>query len=74
MTLVTYPSDVSALIEALLDGVRSALGDNLVGFYLRGSLALGGFNPETSEQVCVPGPHFGLDTGPHFRIHQRRII
>ena len=41
--------DVSALIDTLLDGVREALITNLVGFYLRGSLALGDFNPKTSD-------------------------
>jgi hypothetical protein len=50
MTAVaTYPAEVAPLIEALLDGVRDALGDNFVGFYLCGSLALGGFDPETSD-------------------------
>jgi len=50
MTAVaTYPSEVAPLIEALLDGVRDALGNNLLGFYLRGSLAMGGFDPETSD-------------------------
>jgi hypothetical protein len=41
--------EVSTLIEDLLAGVRGALGDNLLGFYLRGSLALGDFDPETSD-------------------------
>jgi predicted nucleotidyltransferase len=44
-----YPVEVSLLIENLLTGAREALGDNLLGFYLRGSLALGDFNPETSD-------------------------
>ncbi len=48
-TVATYPTEVSGLIEALFAGVRDALGDNLLGFYLRGSLALGDFNPETSD-------------------------
>ncbi len=43
------PPDVAALLDALLAGVRDALGDNLLGFYLRGSLALGDFDPETSD-------------------------
>jgi len=47
--LATYPTEVSGLIEGLLAGVRAAIGDNLLGFYLRGSLALGDFNPETSD-------------------------
>jgi len=45
----TYPAEVAGLIEELLAGIRDALGDNLLGFYLRGSLALGDFNPETSD-------------------------
>jgi len=50
MTAVAkYPADVAALIEALLSSVRKALGDNLLGFYLRGSLALGDFDLETSD-------------------------
>ena len=47
--MASYPPDVAALINALLVGVREALGDNFVGFYLGGSLALGGFDPETSD-------------------------
>ncbi len=43
------PPEVSKLLEALFAGVGDALGDNLLGFYLRGSLALGDFNPETSD-------------------------
>lgn len=43
------PPVVSALIEALLDGVRAALGNNFVGAYLCGSLAFGGFDPATSD-------------------------
>jgi hypothetical protein len=41
--------EVSALIEALLDGLRGALGDNLLGVYPRGSLALGDFDPDYSD-------------------------
>lgn len=47
--MTTYPTEVSGLIEDLFVGIRDALGDNLLGFYLRGSLALGGFDPETSD-------------------------
>ena len=45
----SYPAEVAGLIEDILAGVQKALGDNLLGFYLRGSLALGDFNPETSD-------------------------
>ncbi len=54
MTAVaTYPSKVGLLIEALVDGVRDALGENLTGVYLSGSLALGGFDLETSDVDVV---------------------
>ncbi len=43
------PPEVSALLDALLAGVGEALGENLVGFYLCGSLALGEFDPATSD-------------------------
>lgn len=47
--LAAYPPEVSGLIEALLAGAREALANNLLGFYLRGSLALGDFDPKTSD-------------------------
>jgi hypothetical protein len=37
------------MLETLLTGVREVLGGNLVGVYLRGSLATGDFIPETSD-------------------------
>lgn len=37
------------MLDALVSGVRAALEDNLVGVYLRGSLALGDFDPESSD-------------------------
>ena len=46
---MTGPPEASALLNDLLAGVSQALGDNLLGFYLRGSLALGDFDPETSD-------------------------
>src|ERR687896_195078 len=41
--------EVQALLDALAAGIRDALGDDLVGVYVRGSLALGGFDPATSD-------------------------
>jgi hypothetical protein len=43
------PRDVISMLDALLPGVQDALSDNLVGVYLRGSLALGDFIPATSD-------------------------
>ncbi|WP_133162045.1 aminoglycoside adenylyltransferase domain-containing protein [Deinococcus aerius] len=41
--------EVRAMLDALLPGVQAALGPGLVGLYLRGSLALGDFDPVTSD-------------------------
>lgn len=43
------PPDVAALMAELLAGMRAALGANLVGVYLRGSLALGDFDHASSD-------------------------
>jgi hypothetical protein len=43
------PQDVSALLDILLPRLRAILGTNLVGVYLRGSLAFGDFIPATSD-------------------------
>src|SRR5687768_7159341 len=42
-------SEVNALLHALLSDARKVLGERFVGMYLYGSLALGDFNPETSD-------------------------
>jgi hypothetical protein len=41
--------EVDRAVERLLDGVAEAVGDELVGLYLHGSLALGGFFPPSSD-------------------------
>ncbi|MBK8025092.1 MAG: DUF4111 domain-containing protein [Chloroflexi bacterium] len=43
-----HPS-VQPLLDRIVAGFRTVLGENLVGIYLHGSLALGGFNPVTSD-------------------------
>lgn len=42
-------SDVHDFLNILLPKLQNTLGENLVGVYLRGSLALGDFNPSTSD-------------------------
>ena len=42
-------SVVNALLADLLAGMRAILGNELIGLYLDGSLALGDFDPETSD-------------------------
>lgn len=52
------PPSAAPLVEALLAGVREALADNFVGLYLTGSLALGGFDPATSDvDILVATEH-----------------
>jgi predicted nucleotidyltransferase len=46
---LNLPPEVAPLIDELTAGIRAALGENIVGVYLRGSLALGGFDPATSD-------------------------
>ena len=43
------PDEVHDLVDQLLAGLREALGDNLLGVYPRGSLALGDFDPGYSD-------------------------
>jgi hypothetical protein len=45
----TLPPDAADMLAALLAGMRATLGDDLVGVYLRGSLATGDFDPATSD-------------------------
>ncbi|ANE43308.1 aminoglycoside adenylyltransferase domain-containing protein [Deinococcus puniceus] len=50
-----WPPSVTALLGHLLAEQQAVLGPNLVGLYLRGSLALGDFDPETSDvdALCI---------------------
>lgn len=44
----TYP-EINALLDELLHGMKAILNEELIGFYLEGSLALGDFDPATSD-------------------------
>ena len=46
---MTGPPEVTQLLDQLLAGVSQALGGNLLGVYLCGSLALGGFDRASSD-------------------------
>jgi len=46
---MTLPPPVTEILNTLLASLQDSLGENLVGLYLRGSLALGDFIPETSD-------------------------
>jgi predicted nucleotidyltransferase len=43
------PKPVTEMLRTLLLGIQEAIGDDLVGVYLRGSLAFGDFDPDTSD-------------------------
>lgn len=43
------PDNTGRQVRRLVAGVRQSLGTNLIGIYLHGSLALGCFNPATSD-------------------------
>lgn len=43
------PNPVTEMLRSLLLAIQEAIGDELVGVYLRGSLALGDFDPVTSD-------------------------
>jgi hypothetical protein len=43
------PQDIPQLLDTLLARLQHELGDQLIGLYLRGSLALGDFIPATSD-------------------------
>ena len=45
----TLYSDVNVLISLLLSKVQATLGDQFIGLYLGGSLALGDFDPHWSD-------------------------
>ncbi len=46
---MSIPDDVRAQLDELVSGIAEVLGDDLVGVYLHGSLALGCFNPQQSD-------------------------
>ena len=43
-----YPG-IDDLLDSLLSGMQRALGRQLIGLYLHGSLVMGGFDPEMSD-------------------------
>jgi hypothetical protein len=64
------PTEVATLLQALTSGVREALGDNLLGVYLRGSLAIGDFDPETSDVDVLIVTHRPVSDGEFESLRQ----
>ncbi len=66
--------EVRGLLEPLMDGIRDALGRNVVGVYLRGSMALGDFDPVTSDidyLVVTDRPVSETEFGALRELHDR---
>src|SRR5204863_3825550 len=73
--VVTPYPDVNAVLQALVSGVQAILGPRLVGFYLDGSLAIGDFDPASSDVDFVtvlademPGDAFRALQALHARL------
>ncbi len=52
VSTLTHPTpypEVNTALSALLSGAQTILGERFIGLYLYGSLAGGGFNPQTSD-------------------------
>lgn len=67
------PEEVTAILAALTDRVQAALGDNLIGVYLRGSLATGDFI-DTSDidfLVATERPVSGAEAEALIGLHER---
>jgi hypothetical protein len=45
----TFFADVNSVLQEFVGDIQSSLGDRFVGLYLYGSLAIGDFDPETSD-------------------------
>jgi hypothetical protein len=71
--LASYP-EVAMLVEALLKGVRSILGDHFVGMYLDGSLTSGDFDRDSDidfvvvTDIDISGSFFSALQAMHDRI------
>jgi hypothetical protein len=49
ISTLDLPKDVAYILDTLIDGAKSILGSDLIGVYLRGSLATGDFEPDRSD-------------------------
>ncbi len=70
-----YPAEVADILERLLQGLRRELAGNLVGVYLRGSLAYGGFDADTSDLDILVVTERPIDSATFMRLFDfhRRI-
>lgn len=61
MSNIVFPESIQDLLKRLVNNFRETLGENLVGFYVHGSLAMGCFNPLTSHVDFLVVGHVPLD-------------
>jgi hypothetical protein len=61
-SLSSYP-DIVVIMKELLADIQAVLGLHLIGLYLHGSLAYGGFNPQTSDIDFLVVTDGSLPTG-----------
>jgi predicted nucleotidyltransferase len=47
--IITFPDSVKIVLNELIENLRSYFGKELIGVYLHGSLAMGGFNEISSD-------------------------
>jgi len=64
----TCPHAVRNQIEVFINSLQGILGDNLVGVYLHGSLALGCFHPARSDVDVLAGMKKGMTVETKYRI------
>lgn len=56
-----FPEQIQPMLDRIVDGFHGILADNLVGIYLHGSLAMGGFNPHASDIDFLVVVHEPMD-------------
>ena len=78
MTSAVVPAPLDRILPAVIDDLRSTLGNDLIGVYLYGSAVSGGFDPELSDLdlVVVTAPavdaiEFRVFAGPVERLQAR---
>jgi len=68
------PQSVRKQIEGFVADLRETLADNLVGVYLHGSLALGGFNPDRSDVDILVVTERRMDVETKRRIAEMLLV
>jgi predicted nucleotidyltransferase len=57
------PLAIQTQVNSLLEAIESLLGENLIGTYLHGSLAMACFNPDTSDIDLLVATQQGMPLG-----------